>query len=171
MKFPVRVGFLILASLCLAPFAIGQQSNHVDDELFADALKPFHILANATDIGVNLTDYRRLLVDAKTDFDTPISKFPDPSVQRTQLQEAMQDYIIAVDVWTVSIENIETCKAAGVPMKTDFYRLLRARIGEDILPAPKAGRCVRQENLLKIMWLSAAQHLTRAMNAQKETAH
>jgi hypothetical protein len=144
---------------------------HIDDAVFAEALLSFHKLANATEIGISYIDYKRLLLDAKTDFDIPIAKFPK-SVQRTGLEEAMRDFILAGDVWSVSIESAVWCtnqyQPIGVPMKTDFYRGLRARIGEDILPAPKFGRCAKQDAVVKIMWLSAAKRIAHAAELQKD---
>lgn len=172
-KISILYRLMILAVLAICATAARSQTlnDHIDDALFAEALKSFHKLANTTDIGVTLADYRRLVVDAKTAFDVPIAKFPQ-GVQRRELEAAMQDYVIAVDVWGISLDNIRWCDArsqpVGLPMKTDFYRSLRARIGEDILPAPKANVCAKRDAMLKIVWLSAARHITRAMDAQKQ---
>ncbi len=143
----------------------------VNNDILAAALKPFHKLINAGEIGVSFIEYKRLLLDAKTDFDVAIVEVPK-GAQRDELVEAMRDYILASDVWSVSIDNAVWCSTrnqpAGVPMKTDLYRSLRARVGEDILPSPKLNACARQEVLVKVMWLSAARRIQHVMKLQEQ---
>jgi len=172
-----------------APLSTGSDAGSTPGEAVADALKSFHKLANAAELGVTLVDYRRLLLDAKTDLDAPLAKLPKGE-QRTEIEEAMDDFRIAADVWELGIRGV-TRQAftydpvlgsrshpvyySGIESKTDFYRGLRKRYGEDRLPAPKAangyGRgIVSHEAILKVIWSSAAKHLRRAMDLQTSGA-
>src|SRR5258707_7335893 len=152
------VGLAVLLALCAFVNAQNEETFpavHIDDTVFADALLSFHTLADATEIGVGYVDYKRLLLDAKTDFDMPIAKFPK-SAQRKDLEEVMQDFIVAGDVWGIALDNIDWCRnrnqEQGVPMKTDFYRRLRTRYGEKVLPPPKFGYCAKQTSPLNLIW-------------------
>lgn len=176
-----------LPAVSPSPPAPDAPSPVVDNDAFADALKPFHKIANAAELGVSFVDYKRLLLDAKTDLDEPLSKLPKGE-QRTEIEEAMNDFRIAADVWAMGIRGVTRQAVSynpvlgstshpvyypGIESKTDFYRELRKRYGENLLPPPKAangyGRgIVAYEPILKIVWRSAANHLDHAMKLQRE---
>jgi len=134
---------------------------HLDDELFTATLTSFHRLLNAIDIGTSLIEYRRELLDAKTEIDPLVAEFPKCQ-QRTDFEEAVRDYMIAADVWQIGIQYGD-----GIPTKTDFYRVLRERY--ELKPEPKIGRKVNDDALIRLIWGIAAARLERAVKVQKAT--
>jgi hypothetical protein len=132
---------------------------HVDDATFAEAIVSFHKLVNAIEVGGSLGEYRRQLVDAKTDFDAPIARFPD-CAQRGDLAEAMRDYMIAADAWALGIQY------DGIPTKTDFYRDLNKRYKLGI--EPRRGRKVKYDVIVRMIWDVAAARLKHAIKLQDE---
>jgi hypothetical protein len=134
---------------------------HIDDPLFSETLASFRRLLNAIEIGTTLIDYRRELLDAKTELDPLISLFPK-SQQRTDIEEATRDYMIAADVWQIGIQYGD-----GIPTKTDFYRSLRARY--ELKVEPKVGRKINEDAMLHFIWGVAAARIERAIKLQTAT--
>lgn len=105
-------------------------------------------------------EYRRLLLDAKTDFDDAVAVLPR-GAQRNDLEEALTDYTIAADVWRAGVES----RYGTIPTKSSLiysvdkrYDLGLTRIKQSSIP---------YEPLLHMIWEFADQRIRHSTSLQK----
>jgi tetratricopeptide (TPR) repeat protein len=137
-----------------------QSTAKIDDSVFANAVRCFHKLRNAVGLGVSLIEYRRLLLDAKTDFDDAVTSLPR-SAQRSDLEAALTDYIIAGKVWQAGVES----RYGIIPIKSSLIYSVDRRydLGLTKLKQPS----VPYDPLLHMIWEFADQRIDHAGSLQR----
>ncbi|HMH43166.1 MAG TPA: hypothetical protein VK557_06765 [Pyrinomonadaceae bacterium] len=117
-------------------------------------------MRNAVGLGVSLVEYRRLLLDSKTDFDDAVDLLPR-SAQRSDLEEALTDYTIAAQVWQAGVESrygIIPAKSSLIYAVDKRYELGLAKLKQSSIP---------YEPLLHIIWEFADKRIRHATSLQE----
>jgi len=133
----------------------------IDDLIFANAVRCFHKLRNAVGLGVSLMENRRLLLDAKTDFDDAVTLLPPASAQRNDLEEALTDYMIAAQVWQAGIES----RYGIIPTKSSLIYSVDKRYHLGLAKLKQSS--IQYEPLLHMIWEFGDQRIKHATSLQK----
>lgn len=105
------------------PLPLQTPQPSADKQSGADAVHALRKLATAADVGVTYADYRRILIEVKTEVDAKVDKMEDGNLRRA-IVNSMEDYARAGQVWDFFIRN-----RGGIPTKSDLGRFLIANYG------------------------------------------
>jgi hypothetical protein len=118
-----------------------------------EALRSFHKLLSAEEVGTSYVQYNSLVIDTKVAVEESLGSI-QPGYVKTDIEQALDDFVIAAQVWNTGIQN------NGIPTKTDLYRSLneRYRLGVN----PRMGLTIDHLKIIKIIWRVAGERLEQA---------
>jgi len=120
----------------------------------SDALKELRKMSGAVEMGLNLQEYTKRMIDMKAEVDEKLSQVPDGELKQ-EIKVAQQAYIDAKTLWNASAtyDNVYTSGENGAIFKK--YGIPAE--GATLPSAPK-------KVALSLVWAAADKHIEKATN-------
>lgn len=131
----------------------------VDKQPAQDAIKALRRLASATEVGVNYTDYGRVLIEVKAEVDGALPRIQNAEL-RSDINSAMVEYAYASELWTYFL------RTKGIPTKSDMGRALIERYNIPIKIS--FFTTLTRDVALPYVWRSAREYYEKAKRRADE---
>jgi hypothetical protein len=137
----------------------GRNELTTQQKVIADeAINSLKKLNAATEVGVNYQNYGMLLIEAKVKVNEAQAQLPDGDL-KSEIVLAMDCYKDAITAWDDKIK----LAAEQIPFRYGESRPLVVKYGLAAQAEPSSiGYRIQVEELIKVIWLSAKNHLDRA---------
>ena len=141
--------FVSIIAFCLAIVSCGSSPNPAA----SDALKELRKMSGAVEMGLNIQEYTKRMIDMKAEVDEKLSQVPDGELKQ-EIKAAQQAYIDAKTLWN-SAATYDNVYATGEGNKALFTKYN--------IPINTMERAEKRV-ALGLVWAVADKHIEKATN-------
>jgi hypothetical protein len=126
------------------------------------AVQALKKMSGATEIGLNIMEYNKRLIDLKGDVDEAVEQLPEGELKR-EISDAMDAYVDAMEVWRKEFVEFDFALTEFEPART-----LQKKYAIPQEQSSSSGMLIRKNVTLSIIWSAASQHVDRASSLLKQ---
>jgi len=123
------------------------------------AVQALKKMSGATEIGLNIMEYNKRLIDLKGDVDEAVEQLPEGELKR-EIGAAMEAYVDAMEIWREDFLEYDFALTQFEPART-----LQKKYGIPQRDAESIGK----NTTLSVIWSAASRHVDRASALLRET--